>query len=271
MDAWYDAPRFFISKDEVDGVEHQALLLTGPEAHHAVKVVRIKPGDPVVLLDGTGQEYLGRVEHVHKGSREPRVSIGDVTVRPSPTEPPFAVHLVQALPKADKFEFVVQKGTEVGVTHFWPVYTDRVVVEYTPQKVATKEARWRRIAQEAAKQSRRGIAPYVGTPEPVADVVDRLVGQGCPLLVFWENSDEPLRGVLTRWKEAGVLDAPSFGGVAIVIGPEGGLSDAEVGRLRQLGAECASMGPRILRAETAGVIAVALTLYELLATPIPPG
>ncbi len=269
--AWTDAPRFFLSPRELWEEERtpelrEFVLLVGDEAHHAARVLRLVSGDPVVLLDGSGYEVCGVVERVESERRESEVVVGRLERRRSAAEPAMAVHLVQGLPKGDKLELVLQKGTEVGVTHFWPVYTERVIVSYTPQKIAARHGRWERIVLEAAKQSRRARVPVVAQPLQLTDVVRSLHARGCVVIVLWERAIDPLRTVLRRYQGPDSLCGPGKdpeAGIALVVGPEGGLTAEEVERLERLGAQTASLGPRILRTETAGMLAGALALYEL--------
>lgn len=263
MDSWYDAPRFFIEPEALHDVPiGSSATLRGAEAHHAVRVMRLSVGDAIVLLDGRGYEYYGHVSFVERGRDGAALRVENLQRRKAPTEPPFPVHLVQGLPKGDKFEFVLQKGTEVGVTSFWPVFSDRVVVSYTAKKAAEKHARWTRLATEAAKQARRGIAPGVHHPAPIQDVVSTLAAEGSRILLFWEQASVPLLDVVERWSAEGKRPTET-GGMTVIIGPEGGLSQEEVEPLLQLGAEPVSLGPRILRTETAGIIAPALALFSL--------
>lgn len=249
-------PRFFVDSSAIErqGGGGFVAEIAGDEAHHALRVLRIAPGDEVVVLDDSGLEYHGRVREVAPRDKPPRFWVQGETIEPAAGEPPFRVCLVQALPKGDKMDLVVQKGTEVGITHFAPALSERVVVEYDPRKAEARRARWQRIAQEAAKQGGRGRRPQVAAIRPVlqclVDLKDELI------LVLWEQAETPIKKVLREENRQGI------GGVALVVGPEGGFSAREVEAMEALGARAVSLGPRILRTETAGPVAAAIVLYE---------
>lgn len=270
---WREAPRFFLAPEafdrepsgpgEFDSVAHRTVVwIRGDDAHHAARVLRLESGDRVVLLDGTGNEYRGVVECVKSDRSGSEVEVGRLSRTRSDAEPSFPVHVVQGLPKGDKLELVLQKGTEVGVTSFWPVYTERVVVSYTPQKLESRHVRWTRIVAEAAKQSRRAVVPEVAQPKTVVQTVRALSEEGHCVIVLWEKASAPLSTVLRRCQASG-FPAKRGAGIALVVGPEGGLTEDEVASLCRIGAVSATLGPRILRTETAGIVAPALALYQL--------
>lgn len=254
---WLSAPRFFVADRVEPGAT--AVRVTGDEAHHGLRVLRLGIGQAVVVLDGSGMEYRGTIETV-RGGGAPEFAVRVVAALSSPAEPDLFVHLVQGIPKGDKLEYVLQKGTEVGVSAFWPVWTERVLVLFGGDKAEARRARWQRIAAEAAKQSRRAILPAVSAPAGLFDVARELREGGVELLVLWERATTPLREALRSLGRRGARDARPA--VALVVGPEGGLTPQEVEGLEALGARCATLGPRILRSETAGPVAAALVLYE---------
>ena len=179
------------------------------------------------------------------------------SVQPAAGEPSVRLTLVQALPKGDKMEQIVQKGTETGVSLFVPVRSERVVVEYTGQKAESRLDRWQRIAHEAAKQARRGRRPRIAAIASLAEAV-RTRAREESTLVLWEGASLPIKEVLREIARAGGERA-----VTLVVGPEGGFSEAEARAMEAAGGRLVSLGPRILRTETAGPVAAALALYEL--------
>lgn len=257
----------------------------GEEAYHAVRVLRLSPGDDVVLLDDSGLEYHGKVQEISGDAKRPSVVVRGDTLVPAPGEPRFGLTLVQALPKGDKMDHIVQKGTETGVTHFVPVVSERVVVEYSERKIQARLERWRRIAQEAAKQAKRGRRPSVAPVTKLGAALEAASLQG-PVLVLWEGATRPIKEALrVIEKEQLGLGKPSprelnqrelgesnpgeretgsgSPTLTLVIGPEGGFSQDEAQMMEALGGRLVSLGPRILRTETAGPVAAALTLYQL--------
>jgi len=167
----WEAPRFFVER--VEGLPGMGrAVLESEEAHHAARVLRLRPGDPVVLLDDTGREYAGEVLSIDY--RTLRCDVVCRAARPSPGEPAVWIDLLQALPKGDKMDYVVEKGTEAGVCRFVTVWTERTILRPDAGSLERRLARWRRIAAEAAKQCRRGRRPAVAAPAGVAAAVQAL-------------------------------------------------------------------------------------------------
>ncbi len=238
--------RFF-----VDQVTEGRVVLDRHDSHHLLRVMRARIGDQFTVL-ADGVEYLCALEAVEDG----QAVGGVVSSQPARGEPPLHITLMQGLAKGDKMETVIQHGTEVGISAFVPVATSRAVVKLDAKKAADRVARWQRIAREAAEQSRRGAVPEVA---PLASWKEALArcSEFDLVLVPWEEGGEPLRQVLA---EAAAKQARR---VAVFIGPEGGLSPQEVELARQQGARTVTLGPRILRTETAGLAAAAAILYAL--------
>lgn len=262
--------RFFVGPDRIrrDG-EGFIAYVEGEEAHHAVRVLRLALGDEVVVLDDSGLEYHGRVEAITMERKAPSVTVRGFSVGAAPGEPRTALTLVQALPKGDKMDEIVQKGTETGVSLFVPAVSERVIVEYTGGKEERRLERWRRIAHEAAKQARRGKVPRVAPITQLVDSVRSCASKG-PVLVLWEGASRPIKSELRRIAEEtdrnASRDLPPDGerpGLALVVGPEGGFSEDEAREMERLGGRLVTLGPRILRTETAGPVAAAIVLYEL--------
>jgi len=238
------------------------------QLHQMRRVLRLRPGDAVVavvpgrpgeagrelivLLEGGGQGIIAEVGRV----------VGE---RPGLPPAPVAVTLFQGLPKGDRFELILQKGTELGVEAIVPVLTERAVARPRPDQVAAKLARWRAIAREAAEQCGRSDGPAVGTPVDWATACS-LAGPLELALVPWEGeAAASLRDVLSSAE----VTSPSTGlrgrrpRLGIMVGPEGGLSEGEIEVARRAGVRPVSLGPRILRSETAAIAAVAAVVYEL--------
>lgn len=272
--------RFFVDPGMIrrEGEDFVALL-EGEEAHHAVRVLRLGPGDQVVLLDDSRTEYHGRIEAIAMEGKAPRVTVRGFSIRVATGEPQTVLTLVQALPKGDKMDEIVQKGTEVGISRFVPAISRRVIVDYAKGKAERRRERWRRIAYEAAKQARRGIRPEVAPIAPLADAVRSCAAMG-PVLILWEGASRPIkaelqrvgaemaglradrddRGAFTSRMDLGEKERPAL---TLVVGPEGGFAEEEAREMERLGGRLVSLGPRILRTETAGPVAATMVLYEL--------
>lgn len=224
-------------------------------AHQISSVLRLRPGQRVVALDNAGNQYEILLEGVAD-----RVVTGTVLQRqPAEGEPRVGVTLYLCLTQREKFEWVLQKCTELGVRAFVPVISSRSLVQ-NPAEVERKRDRWQRIVREAAEQAGRGAVPTIGPAQPF----EAALAEACPshthCLMLWEKEQQAgLRSAL-----APLLSSESSAvTLALLIGPEGGFSEEEVAAARQAGFVPLTLGQRILRMETAAVVAAALVLYEL--------
>lgn len=238
--------RFFVDPAAIAG---SLVTLEGGDAHHAATVLRLKPGAAVTVLDGRGRILACVVEEAEKKHVVLRVT-GETQAPPAPVP----VTLYQALPKGDKLELVIQKATELGVARIVPVPAARSIVKVEPAKVAAKLARWQAIAKEAAEQSERPTVPEVGAPEALAALA---LPPGALAFVMAEREDG-----LTLPR---ALPAAPPAALALFVGPEGGWAPEELAVLAGKGVVPVSLGPRILRTETAGLAALAMVMakYEL--------
>jgi 16S rRNA (uracil1498-N3)-methyltransferase len=216
----------------------------GDEAHHAVAVRRLRTGERVVLTDGRGTTLTGTVGET--GKRRLTVVADEVVTSP---EPAPAVTVVQALPKGDRGELAVEVLTEVGVATVVPWASARSVAVWRGERAAKALARWRSTAREAAKQARRAWFPEV-TELATTEQAVALVAGADLAVVLHEEATTPLAAV----------PVPTAGTVVVVVGPEGGLTDAEVAGFAAAGAHVVRLGDEVLRTSTAGVAAVAALL-----------
>lgn len=227
--------RFF-----VDQIPADEAVLGGDQARQIATVLRLAPGEHIVLVAG-GREHEVAIATVSAES----VTGPVVARRAVTTEPPFRVTLALPLLKGDRSEEIVEAASQLGVSRFVPFLSSRSVVK---ELSAGKLERWRRIARESAETARRGVLPEIEPAVTWDHLAGRLAGT---VLVCWEEAGEPQLGSL-------VVE----GDRSIVIGPEGGLSAAEVAQLVAGGARPVSLGPRNLRAETAAVAAVTLAILR---------
>lgn len=225
-------------------------VLRGEALHYATRVMRLGVGDTMVLLDGLGEAHDVRITSV---TRE-RLEADVVASRPVP-EPPVPVTLYQALPKADKLEWILQKATELGASRIVPVVAQHSIAQVGADKLESKLERWRKIAREAAEQCERGRILAIEAPMPLAAV--RLHAGQHGLVLAERRHVRSLFDALMHGELAKEL--------ALFVGPEGGWAPAELEMLSEQGCEPVSLGPRILRTETAAVAALALVMarYEL--------
>ena len=235
--------RFFTQQINGDTAQ-----ITGEDVRHIVKVLRLHSGDAVTLCDGMGRECSGVITSL--SNEEVVCSVGPLS--PCQSEPSCQVTLFQCLPKAGKMELIVQKATELGAVGVIPVLSRRCVSQPSGN-FSNKATRYQRVALEAAKQSRRGIVPIFGELQPL-DKLD--ITPFDAFFVAYEEEHAATLKSLIRSRER--LDR-----VGILIGPEGGFEAHEIEQLRSRGAIPVSLGPRILRTETAGLAMLAQILYEV--------
>ncbi len=263
--------RFFVTPSAFK--DEKMVALDGELAHQLGRVLRLAPGALVLLLDGIGREYVVELTQFHKsGMVEGRI----VEERTAENEPHTKITLYQALLKGEKFDYVLQKATEVGVSAFVPMLTERVIGGSGTSKVE----RWRKIVREAAEQSRRGVLPSVAEPMLFSEALKLAAKEKLALMAWEDEKTLSLRKALQdneNRAHSALLQQDARGNenqarssllqneasVGLMIGPEGGFSIAEAEQARAAGIKTISLGPRILRAETAGPIAAALILYEL--------
>jgi 16S rRNA (uracil1498-N3)-methyltransferase len=238
--------RFFVEKSSIAGDEVE---LKTNQAHQIHNVLRLREGERITVLDNTGFEYKVELIKVSKKLVSGKV----IEKRPAGGEPKAKLTLYQSMLSREKFEFVLQKCTEIGVSRFVPVVTQRSIVRDTAMKEAKLE-RWRNIIMEAAEQSGRGLIPELRTPIDYNEAIVETEDYDMSLIACTTKGRE-LHGSLALVREDGY--------VSLFIGPEGGFTDEEVELCIEEGAMPVTLGRRILRTETAGVVASALVLYEL--------
>jgi 16S rRNA (uracil1498-N3)-methyltransferase len=245
--------RFFVDPASLGG---EQVALTGDQAHQISRVLRLKPGQKVVLVDGIGHDVTVRLDEVRSTS-----VAGTVEARQaSRPEPSLILTLFQALVPRERFETVLQKGTEVGVARFVPTWCERSIVPGGDQIDEKRLERWRRIVTEAAEQCERGRVPEIALPLRFAEALRGVRAEGRPALLAWEREDsESIRRGLD-WALSGQPSGRAH--LGLFIGPEGGFTEAEVEAARYQNVHTVSLGPRILRTETAGPILAALALYH---------
>ncbi|AFM42874.1 RNA methyltransferase, RsmE family [Desulfosporosinus acidiphilus SJ4] len=226
-----------------------AFWLRGTERDHLVRVLRLTPGDKVLGYDNSGMEYLGVILKIEDKSVTCRILSSD---HPD-VEAHTSVFVVAGLSKGEKMEWVIQKGTELGMEGLIPLRTKRSVMQLEGSKAQERVARWQKIASEASKQSHRVKEPRIGAVCNWGDLKDELPEGTQWLIPYEEEKTQRLASVLSTFDP----ELP----IAILIGPEGGFEATEVARAcEELGAKSVSLGPRILRAETAALAALTLVL-----------
>ena len=240
--------RFFVSPEVF--ASHPVVLI-GDQAHQIRRVLRLRLGERVTLLDGQGYAYEAIL--IALGETDAKFQV--VKRWAAESEPQTHITIFQAVLKGDNFTWALQKGTEVGVSRFVPTVCARNVVDDLDAAEGKRE-RWERIIQEAAEQCGRGRLPELAPAELLPQALSYPSEAGTLRLIPWEGErSNRLRDVLTGCNFAGGARIEMF------IGPEGGFTEEEVALARRYGVQPVTLGPRILRAETAGVIAAAQILF----------
>lgn len=235
-------PRFFISEPPVS-----PYLLTGEPGRHAAKSLRLRPGEALTLCDGRGLDYPATVLEA-----TPDGLLLDVSAPyPTRSEPAASVTVCQCFPKGDKLESVVQKSVELGAAAVWPIESAHCVARWPRDSVERKRARLQKIAQEAAMQSGRGVIPPVLPPAPLKAALETAAQEGEALFLYEKGTSS----FKTALQSAGQR-------LYLFVGPEGGFAPEEADLARAVGARILSLGPRILRTETAPVAALSAIFYE---------
>lgn len=227
-----------------DAVRGDRVAFDAGAAHHLGRVLRVAVGDVVQAVDSGGALLSVRLTAI-AARRAEGLIVGRV---PLATESPLDLTLAQGVPKGDKMDGIVRMATELGVTRMVPLLTARTVVRLEPARWGSRLGRWQRIAKEAAQQSGRAAVPEIAAPREIATWAPEAGTTGL-MICLWEEARE---GLDTR------LPAGPCPRVTVVVGPEGGLAAEEVRGLADAGAIVTSLGPRLLRTETAGAVAVAL-------------
>lgn len=234
-------PRFFVEDLSADTV-----YITGEDANHIGRALRCRPGERLTLCDGKGLESVSTIRRITGDMVE--LSVGERV--PCCAEPPVRVTLFQALPKGDKMEMIVQKAVELGVYEIVPVLTRYCVTRPDENAMTKRLFRLQRIALEAAKQSGRGMIPKILPMISFREAIAQMQ-QDETAILFYEQAQNPLGKILS--------DRP--GSISIMIGSEGGFAQEEAAQAAQAGLAVCTMGPRILRCETAPCYALSAIMY----------
>lgn len=239
--------RFFIEQTKITSTK---IFITGSDAAHIKKVLRMKSGDRIGLFDGRGFEYEARIENLLAGSVE--VSITKRFL--SASESPVQIIVAQALLKDKKMDILARQLTEIGITKLIPFTSIRSVPRPDKKRLSERRKRWEKIAIEALKQCRRGHVTEIGETITFNDVIK--IDDECDLkIVFWENESKPISNAVQQVHDR------HYKKILAVLGPEGGFTEKEIEDARACGFVTASLGPRILRAETAAVAACTILQY----------
>ncbi len=240
-------PKFFTARENIKDTR---LIIDSEDANHIKKVLRIGVGDEITVCDGGGTDYQVRIAEIGKTSIECDI----ISKVKCDTEPEIEITLYQGLPKAAKMDYIIQKNTELGVSRIVPAKRARCVVKLEDKKAEEKMCeRWQKIANEAAKQSGRGVIPKVTEPMSIDEII-REAAECDLVFVPYECESE------TRLKDV-IESAKGAKKISFIIGPEGGFDPSEIEKFKSAGIKTITLGKRILRTETAAEAVISMMMY----------
>lgn len=213
------------------------------QARYVGRVLRLRPGDTLTVFDGSGGEYPATIGTITK--QELNLSVGEHISRS--VESPLRIRLVQGVSRGERMDIVVQKATELGVQRISPVLTDFSVVKLEPERAAKRRDHWQKVAQSACEQCQRNIVPAIDAPQSLLDWFGDNAGSDKLQLILWADARDSMPAI----------DMPGSD-LTILIGPEGGFSEAEYERATVAGLKAVRLGPRIMRTETAALAAISI-------------
>lgn len=235
--------------------ENNQFMIDGEDFHHITRVMRMKTGDHIVCVTNDGKS----AECVIAEITDEKVVAQLVKWEDGSTELPVKVSIASGLPKGDKLEWIIQKGTELGASEFVPFLAARSIVKWDEKKAAKKVERWQKIAKEAAEQSYRNQVPFVNSPVNLITLLQKAGNYDVKLIAYEEEAKLGEAAVLAK-----TLNELKPGqSLLIVFGPEGGLDSKEINILIENGFKACGLGPRILRTETAPLYLLSAVSYHI--------
>lgn len=245
--------RYFVTPEQFSG---DTVRVDGEDARHIAKVMRGKAGDKLIVSDGIAREALVEIANIEIGE----VTLSVLESLDMTQEASVKITVAQSLPKGDKMETVIQKCTEIGAVAFIPFLSERTIVQYDERKESKRLERWRKISKEAAEQAHRNRIPAVHSSLSWKKLLQSFGEYEAVYFCYEKEEGLQLRSAVAPWVSS--LSAESTRSVLVVVGPEGGFSVEECRQAEAAGAVSVGLGRRILRCETAGMVAAACILYE---------
>lgn len=244
--------RFFVNKENIFEDQSKIVIDEIEDIKHITKVLRLGQGDEIEICNKEKIDYRAVILSLEKNLVECKI----IEKGPSQTESHIEIVLFQGVPKASKMDLIIQKNVEIGVNKIIPFISRRCVVKIKDKKAEAKKIeRWQKIANEAAKQCKRGVLPVIEDLVEITDLEGILEEFDLVIIPYEEEKDNDLRRALTS--------STDIKKIGIIIGPEGGFTKEETQVVAEWGAIPVSLGPRILRTETAGIVTSSIVMYEL--------
>lgn len=246
--------KIFIEEKNWDK-EKNIITITEEEVNHIKNVLRYKEGNKIEtkIIGETLPQFLCEIINIEKTEIYCKI----IEEMQQNAESSFYLHIIQGLPKSDKMEQIIEKGTELGVKEFTPLNLKRCITKIDTKEEKKKIERWQKIALTAAKQCKRNIIPKINSIHNVKNIFDILEEYDIVIIAYEEEKKQTLKKVLKEYKKNKNIK------IAILIGPEGGLEKQEVEELIKKGAKAVSLGQRILRTETVAITLASILMYEL--------
>lgn len=244
--------KFFVKNENIFG---EKIEIVGSDVNHIKNVLRLKAGDQIQICNQeTQQNYSCEILQITNQNVQTKI----LDTMQSLVESNVQLHIYQGLPKADKMEWILQKGTELGVSSFTPVAFQRSIVKLMGKDGLKKIERWQKITEVAAKQAKRDLVPKVENILAVKNICPLLPEYDVVLLAYEEEQENTLKNEITKIK-----NTKENLKIAVIIGPEGGIEKEEVEILKKAGAKVVTLGRRILRTETVALQVSSILMYEL--------
>jgi 16S rRNA (uracil1498-N3)-methyltransferase len=243
--------RYFLEKDYIEG---DLFHINGDDFHHMTRVMRMKEGDEFFAVFKGGKSATSKIESISSDDIKASIVQWETAIK----ELPISVTIASGLPKGDKLEWIIQKGTELGAHEFIPFNADRSIVKWDEKKAKKKVERWEKIAKEAAEQSHRKLIPKVFSPYSFSELMEISNQYDYKLIAYEEESRASEMGNFANT----ISSMENGSSILIVFGPEGGLTEKEVIKSQQSGFLPCGLGPRILRAETAPLYVLSALSYQ---------
>lgn len=240
-------PKFFTARENI---KETKLIINNEDANHIKKVLRIGVGDEITVCDGAGNDYNVKITDIRKNEIECDI----LSITKCDTEPNIKITLYQGLPKAAKMDYIIQKNTELGISRIVPTKLTRCVVKLENKSAEDKkQERWQKIANEAAKQSGRGVVPEISAPMTIDEILEAVKDDDLVFAPYECENKTRLKDIVEAKK-----DVKS---ISFIIGPEGGFDVSEIEKLKNAGIKTITLGKRILRTETAAEAVVSMLMY----------
>lgn len=244
--------KFFVKEEQI---KEDIIEIIGDDVNHIRNVLRLECGENILLCDmDKSTNYISKIKNIEKE----KIICSIQSIAENEAEGNVEITIFQGLPKADKMELIIQKGTELGVKEFTPVNFERCIVKLKGKDEEKKLDRWQKIAEMAAKQSGRDIVPKINNIESIKNICKLIENYDIVLVAYENEKNNSLKQELIKLK-----NMKNKIKIGVVIGPEGGIAENEINEFKEAGAKIITLGNRILRTETVCLMCTSIIMYEL--------